>query len=334
MYAAELRCSVDCRPYGAQQGWPLKPFHSEHALRAGLNELRPASLHVGVDIQAGDGARVYAVQAGYARILQRWGPDARVQVGNYVYWHINPMVKQGQLVRAFATELGTVMRGYGHIAFSELGAAGQYLNPLRPLGRVLSPWVDRIRPVIGSLLLARDGQAVVPAFDPQTFTWQTTYITPVLAPAALAYRLFDMRGTPVTPLQWAFRGAHLLPFAERRLIYSPGAHAPGYGCFARRRLCIPQWTYRLAGGFAAVLPRELRRSRYRLTVYAWDWADNEDARDFVISLGSTGWHPVGRFPRQLLSSPAWQLGVIWRAHLSPGASRLRGGVPSSRRFGV
>jgi hypothetical protein len=334
MYADELRCSVGCRPYAAGQGWPLKPFHSEHALRAGLNELRPASLHVGVDIQARDGARVYAVQRGYARILQRSGPDARVQVGNYIYWHINPAVKQGQLVSAFATELGTVMAGYGHIAFSELGSAGQYVNPLRALGRVLTPWVDRIRPVIGSLSLARDGQAVVPAFDPQTFTWQTTYITPVLAPAALAYRLFDMRGTPVTSLRWAFRGTHLLPYADRRLIYSPGAHAPGYGCFAKYPLCIPYWSYRLAGGFAPALPVSLPRARYRLTVYAWDWADNEDARDSVVSLGSSGWRPIGRVPVQLLSAPAWQPGVLLGSHLSARPSRLRPRVPSSRRSGV
>src|SRR5205085_328330 len=48
LYADGRLCSIGCRPYGAQSGWPLKPFHSQHPLRAGLNELRPGSLHVGV----------------------------------------------------------------------------------------------------------------------------------------------------------------------------------------------------------------------------------------------------------------------------------------------
>jgi hypothetical protein len=143
MYADDRLCSVGCRPYGALDGWPLVPFHRQHPLRAGLNELRPASLHVGLDIQARDGARVYAVQGGYAHVLASTGPNARVQIGNYIYWHINPLVHHGQLVRPFKAPIGRVMRGYGHFAFSEIGALGQYVNPLRPMGRVLAPWVDR-----------------------------------------------------------------------------------------------------------------------------------------------------------------------------------------------
>jgi hypothetical protein len=305
LYADGLPCSTGCRPYGAEIGWPLAPFHAQHPIRAGLNELRANSLHVGVDIQARDGSAVYAVQPGVARVLAPSGPNARVQVGNYIYWHITPRVWTGELVIPFETVLGTVMAGYGHIAFSELGAGGQYVNPLRPGGTVLEPYVDRAPPVIGAPSVAAGGQVIVAAYDPQTYVRRTTYVTPVLAPAAIAYRLYDTHGTAVTPLEWAFRGTHLLSYLERSLIYAPGARAPGYACFATQPVCVPHWIYRVAGGLAPPLPPGLATGRYRLTVYAWDWADNKTALDTTVTLTATGWRPVGRFPTVLLHVPGY-----------------------------
>jgi hypothetical protein len=300
MYADGLPCSTGCRPYGARLGWPLAPFHTQHAVRAGLNELRPQSMHVGVDIQARDRQRVYAVQPGTARVLAAKGSDARVQVGNYIYWHISPAVKDGEFVTPFTTVLGTVIPGAGHLHFSELGAAGQYVNPLRPRGRVLDPLVNRRRPVIGKPAIAADGQVVVGAYAPQSFVRRTTYITPVLAPAALAYRLRDIDGAAATPLYWALRGTHLEPYLSRRLIYAPGARPPGYACFATRPVCVPHWRYRIAGGLAPPLPRSVPPGRYRLTIYAWDWADNATARDITVTRTSRGWRPIHRFPNRLL----------------------------------
>jgi hypothetical protein len=289
LYADGAFCSAACRPYGAELGWPLAPFHRQHPLRAGLNELRPASLHVGVDIQARDGQAVYAVQPGIAQVLAASGPDARIQVGNYVYWHIVPAVAPGGWVTPFATVVGHVMRGYGHVAFSELDYRGNYVNPLRPGGTVLKPYRNRARPVIGHAKLAADGEVTVPAYSPQSFVRRTTYVTPILAPAGMAYRLYDAAGAPVTPLEWAFRGTRLLPWSDRTLIYAPRAHAPGYGCFATRSLCVPHWVYRVAGGLAPALPSGLAVGPYRLTIYAWDWADNRAALDTVVTYSSRGW---------------------------------------------
>jgi hypothetical protein len=305
LYADDLLCSTGCRPYGAEVGWPLAPFHEQHPIRAGLNELRPRSLHVGIDIQATDGERVYAIQPGVARVLAPSGPNGRVQVGNYVYWHIDPAVHSGELVTPFTTVIGTVMAGYGHIAFSELDGAGDYVNPLRPGGSVLEPYVDRAPPQINAPALAAGGQVVVAAYDPQTVVRRTTYLTPVLAPAGLAYRLYDSSGTPVTPLEWAFRGTHLLPWAERSLIYAPGARAPGYGCFATRSVCVPHWVYRVAGGLAPPLPWRLPAGTYRLTIYAWDWADNATALDTTVTMTALGWQPIGQFPSVLFHVPGY-----------------------------
>jgi hypothetical protein len=240
-----------------------------------------------------------------ARVLAPSGPDARVQVGDYIYWHITPSVTTGEPVTPFVTVLGRVMSGYGHIAFSELAAGREYVNPLRPEGTGLKPYVDHTAPVISRPAVSTEGQVIVSAYDPQTFVRKTTYYTPVLAPAALAYRLYDSHGVPVTPLEWAFRGTHLLPFAQRSLIYAPGSEAPGYSCFASRSVCVPHWTYRVADGLAPPLPLSLQAGRYRLTIYAWDWADNTTALDTTVTMTPNGWQPMGRFPAVLLRIPGY-----------------------------
>jgi hypothetical protein len=273
-------CAVGCRPVGAIDGWPLRPFHAAHALRAGLNERRPANFHVGIDIQARDGAPVYALQPGVARILQSAGVDSRVQVGSYIYWHVAIRVREGELVTPYGTVLGTVLPGAGHLHLSEVAPDGEFLNPLRPGGRVLAPWHDTLRPVVGRARIEPDGTALVSAFDPQSTHVHTTYDTPVLAPAAVAYAVFDARGARVVPLQWALRGSHHLPTYAIPVVYAPDAHSPGWACFARAHRCVPDWTYRLAGGLAPGLSAwSLSPGRYRLAVYAWDWAGNTAARD-------------------------------------------------------
>ena len=276
-------CSYGCRPAGARTGWPLLPFHRQHALRSGLNERRLATMHIGIDIQARDGQRVYAVQGGRAQIPQRTGGDARVRIGNFEYWHIVPWVREGQYVAPFRTVVGTVRRHYGHLHLSEVRGANRYLNPLRPGGRVLAPWVDRVAPVIG-LPARRPGGAVdVRVYDPQSFVVRTTYPTPVLAPAALAYRLRTLRGRPLTPLRFALRGSQHYPPAFIPLVYTPGARGGGYICFAFHPRCTPNWHYRLAGGVAPRLP-PLRPGDYKLQVYAWDWYGNTSARDLRFTV--------------------------------------------------
>jgi hypothetical protein len=73
------------------------------------------------------------------------------------------------------------------------------------------------------------------------------------------------------------------------VIFAPGASNPGFECFYTRRRCIPNWVYNLAGGLTEPLPLAgLPRGRYRLTVYAWDWAGNESALDDWIKLPLAG----------------------------------------------
>ncbi len=186
-------CSTGCYPPGALPGWPIKPFHRPHLLNAGLNERRPGNLHSGIDVLARDGTPVYAVQPGRARVLEATGPDARVQIGQFVYWHVRPRVREAQYVLAYGEVVGTVLEGAGHLHLSELSGDDRYLNSLRPGGRVLSPWRDTAAPVLAHPRFLPRRRVLIRGFDPQSARRRGSS-TPVLGLAGLAYRLFDSRG--------------------------------------------------------------------------------------------------------------------------------------------
>lgn len=274
-------CSTGCRPRGAIPGWPIKPFHRQHGLRAGLNERRRANMHIGVDIQALDGTRVYAIQGGTATVAGVGAIDERVQVGNYSYWHIHHLVASGQRVIPYKTVIGTVLKTAGHVHLSEI-SGGRYLNPLRPGGRVLAPWTDTSAPIIKRPDVRRDDggyHVVVEAFDPQSYRELVGYRTPVLALAALAYRAFDQAGHDITGLQWALRGAQHYPDIDRFIIYAHGAHTRAWSCFATRLSCPPLWKYRLTDGLTPPIPASART----VAIYAYDWAGNISVREVPLT---------------------------------------------------
>ncbi len=131
-WADGRQCSVGCRPAGIHPGWPLQPFHTQHAIRSALNELRPSGFHVALDIEATNLQRVYPIESGYVHIRYAGTPDVNVDVGHFDYWHVHPLVHNGQYVTAYKTVLGPILNNFKHVAFSEIGPSGQYLNPLRP----------------------------------------------------------------------------------------------------------------------------------------------------------------------------------------------------------
>jgi len=214
-WADGLPCSVGCTASGAIPGWPLRPFREQHAIRAGINELRPANFHVAVDIQAGNFQPVYAIQSGYASVRYRGTPDVNVDVGNFYYWHIDPTVSDGQYVVAYRTVIGHVLYGFTHVALSE-GSTSDYLNPLRP-GGSLRPYANSEPPIIGVPRVFSDGRVIVGAFGPQSFVATGfSYETPVLAPSSLAWRLYNAYGRPLTGLEWAMRGSQNYPPGSSR----------------------------------------------------------------------------------------------------------------------
>jgi hypothetical protein len=158
---------------------------------------------------------------------------------------------------------------------------------------VLFPWRDREAPVLARPRFLSDGRVLLDAFDPQTVREFTTYNTPVLAPAALAYRVLDRHGHGVTRLYWALRGTQNYDWSAHNLVYASDTRPPYFWCWIRHPDCKPRWDYVLAGGFAPSLHAlGLRSGKYILAAYAWDWAGNVST--IRASFYAHGGHAVRR----------------------------------------
>jgi murein DD-endopeptidase MepM/ murein hydrolase activator NlpD len=176
----------------AAYGWPVKPFHSPHAIRGSFGDPRYhldaegelSAFHFGIDIVAKDGAPVYSVEPG---VVVRRHPDS-VTVGRasgrrYGYWHIRPVVRSGTYVKLHQL-LGYVLHGWGHVHFAE-SFRGSYRNPLRK--GAISPFYDDTVPTVATIQLLTTGGGTLEAsssisglLDVQA----SVYDTPPIAPPA------------------------------------------------------------------------------------------------------------------------------------------------------
>jgi len=219
-------------------GWPVKPFNRQHPVRAYLNDPRNGHMdaktfHFGIDVSAPDGTAVYAVEAG--EVFLHRGREAVAVKGataTFGYWHVNPAVRNHQMVRLHQL-LGHIVDegGADHVHFAER-RGNEYVNPLRPGG--LGPYVDRTPPTVSSVEFLRNGQEV----DAQSLTGRLNIVveafdtTPMLVPKPWS-------NLPVTParIRWsvACNGRRVIStrtavdFREKMLparlydsIYAPG----------------------------------------------------------------------------------------------------------------
>ena len=143
-------------------GWPLKPFRVQHPVRGNFGDPRTISagefgivsiktpgaysFHNGVDIAALAGTPVYPVVSGVAH--RRFNDEVIVAAGDrtFQYWHITPVVRDGQLVVASRTILGRVQYPANHVHLTEIDG-GRVTNPalhLRPYHDHTAPAVDAI----------------------------------------------------------------------------------------------------------------------------------------------------------------------------------------------
>jgi len=163
---------------GQGYGYPVKPFDHEHLVRANFGDPRVQfhgpptnstllhgngsfSFHQGVDISASGGTAVYPVVDGTVTLVSNeW---IRVTSGGraFEYWHIRPLVRNGQQVTARKTLLGHVTRISNHVHLTEY-ENGHVVNPLVP-GR-LTPYHDSTKPVVSSIALRQNGTEVLPNF--------------------------------------------------------------------------------------------------------------------------------------------------------------------------
>lgn len=151
---------------GSGYNWPVKPFDRPHPVRGNFGDPRTTfagsptprglmtssgifALHFGIDIATADATPIYPVRSGTATLIN--DRVVAVDSGNgFVaeYWHIVPTIKSGQKVEAYKTVLGHVMKGYGHVHFTEIDH-GRIVNPLEP-GH-LGPYRDSTTPRVSSI---------------------------------------------------------------------------------------------------------------------------------------------------------------------------------------
>ena len=154
-------------------GWPIAPVHAQHPVRGsfldprGLDDTGLSGYHFGIDISIDDqhperGApphlshRVYAVESGVVDQPSHNAAhpclDRRLEIGHFDYWHVSPIVRQGQKVAA-GQQIGWSCLGVWHVHLSEWQRYRHvrvWVNPLHRNGRLV-PYADTARPVVNEL---------------------------------------------------------------------------------------------------------------------------------------------------------------------------------------
>lgn len=219
-------------------GWPVKPFHVQHAVRGYFGDPRIGghpkgsvkAFHFGVDVSAPDGTAVYATADGVAR-QDREGVVSIVRTDGVVfaYWHLRPAVQGGQRVTAYKTVIGHILKGWGHVHFAEY-RYGAYVNPLRP--GAMGPYADHTCPAFGELRFERNGNELSPnelgpaadlivnAYDSPAMTAPAPWFELPVTPALIQWRIVRANGQVAIPWRTAFDVRETLPGVPYGAIYT------------------------------------------------------------------------------------------------------------------
>ncbi len=135
--------------------WPVKIFTSQHGINATLGEWRSGHFHAGIDINAGQGDSVFAVDSGIV-ILGDPNPAKNYWVGDFRYIHINFEVSNEDTLGP-GNFIGLVDNPTApHVHFREkttLSLPYNAINPLLP--GALTLYVDSTNPHIDSIKVYR-----------------------------------------------------------------------------------------------------------------------------------------------------------------------------------
>jgi hypothetical protein len=219
-------------------GWPVKPFHRQHAVRGYFGDPRIGghpkgsvkAFHFGVDVSAPDGTPVYATTDGVAR-RDRTGVVSirRADGAMFSYWHIAPAVQAGQHVEAYKTVVGHIIEGWGHVHFAEY-RSGAYINPLRP--GAMGPYEDRTCPAFGEVRFERNGGELEPEslsgsfdiiagiYDMPAMSAPAPWFELPVTPALVQWRVVDANGRVASPWRAAYDVRRTLPGGSYHTVYT------------------------------------------------------------------------------------------------------------------
>jgi hypothetical protein len=294
-------------------GWPVKPFDRPHPIRGSFGDPRtnfhapPTTkgllagagtfgFHQGVDIAAPNGSRVYPVVSGVVeRVKHEW---IRVVAGDgrkFEYWHIRPVVSEGQTVQARRTLLGRIRRPSAHVHLTEY-RDGQVVNPLAP-GH-LGPYRDVTRPIVSSIRLRRTeaGPELMPplvrgrvvflaeAYDTPSLHVSGAWRDLPVAPALVSWRIRPWGRKAVVREGVAFDVRSSVP--DNRDFwrsYARGTYQ-NMAVFGSHYSFLQQGCYLFKLASTAFDTRELRDGVYDLVVTATDIQGNSSSltRRFTI----------------------------------------------------
>jgi hypothetical protein len=285
-------------------GWPVKPFHKQHPIRGFFGDPRTVfengvlaggfdgpgffSFHQGVDIAARDGTPIYPVVSGIAHYLgaATLNVDTGTFEGNdrvFQYFHIVPVVGEGQQVFASRTVLGYVETPFGHVHLTEIDG----LHAVNPLQRGhLSPYFDHTRPTIRDILFRNQTgliqtplgmcgrvEIAVDAFDTPPISVPGSFRGLPVSPALVRWGISRLNGTTAVPWRTTadFRST-LPPNSHFFNLYAKGTYenAPRFG--AQQYHSMPgRYLFLLAGNFDTT---SIPNGVYSLGVLAGDERGN------------------------------------------------------------
>ena len=172
-------CALIAPAGAAAYPWPLKPFNKPHPVRGNFGDPRTIfrlslftnglegpgdfQFHNGIDIAAPDGTPVYPVVSGTVRLFE--GTEISVKTDDdrtFQYFHLVPVVHDGERVVAKRTVLGYVARSFGHVHLTEIRGFRVW-NPLAAGG--IAPYHDGTRPRVTSIFMRRAEGSLAP-LDP------------------------------------------------------------------------------------------------------------------------------------------------------------------------
>jgi hypothetical protein len=280
--------------------WPVKPFDKQHPIRGFFGDPRTVfqngvlaggfdgpgvfSFHQGIDVSAPDGTPIYPVMSGTAHYLGAAtlnvdaGPDVVFQ-----YFHIVPVVGEGQQVFARRTILGYVQPPFGHVHLTEINGAHS-VNPLQR-GH-LTPYFDRTKPTIRDVLFRNQAGVIetglgicgrvalaVDAFDTPPVSVPGKFGGLPVAPALVRWTVSRLGGTVTVPWTTAVDFRSTLPGNGRfGDVYAKGTYenAPRFG--AQQYTSMPgRYLFVLSPNYDTT---QLRNSVYELKVLTADVRGN------------------------------------------------------------
>jgi peptidase M23-like protein len=292
-FVAQARAAASGTGAAPAYGWPVKPFHRQHPVRAFFGDPRIGgrshSFHFGVDVSCPDGTPIYATITGRAYISPRHPETVSViaEHGNveFGYWHVVPTVESGARVTAYRTVIGRVVESWEHVHFAER-RNGVYVNPLRP--GAMGPFADTTVPTVRAVVARSVGAAppgatvhgrvdlVAEAYDETPISIAGPWHDKPLTPALLQWRILDGKRVVV-----GWRTA--VDF--RRTYPSNDLWSRTYTSWTRqnKKIWDGRYGFYLAHGFDT---RRLHDGTYRVQVRATDIRGNSGTKAFPVTVAN------------------------------------------------